>query len=53
MAISPYLLISCQMREIAIHSRAFLDNKQACRGKKKARSLIIRTSGMGLRPVEV
>ena len=35
MAISPYLLISCQMREIAIHSRAFLDNERACGGKRK------------------
>ena len=42
MAISPYLLISCQMRKIAIHRRVFLDNKQACRGKKKARSQMLR-----------
>ena len=35
MAISPYLLISCQMREIAIHSRVFLDNERARGGKIK------------------
>lgn len=45
MAITPYLLISCQMREIAIHRRVFLDNKQACRGKKKARSQMLRAWG--------